>query len=277
MYSNVNVHGDNSIRTKTNKSKFFNCAYCYTNLEKKIVRPLSDLELQQIGGKLDLICGIDINKHLNGPKFGSKIKYLNSPHLLDLIDRKKNQLLLDEISNKYLIEVKDLKVIGSIQLFSKEIKNSHDIDIVVSIDSEEQLRNVFSSHKRCVEFGYIWPLRWYSRNNHLICPFFIYRGLEPPIKKVSFNGNKYNGKIVIKEDKYGIFNAPLLITDGRIDLVYCRSTLLRGMLRKGHELFLDCPLCKVVEGKYAGANVGFITNPFNEIKNIKNILSEYQT
>ncbi len=131
--------------------------------------------------------------------------------------------------------------------------------------------------KHVIEYGYMWPLRWFSSEGHLICPFFVYRNLLPPIDRFVSNGLNFKGKVCISDDIYGVFNAPLLITDGGVMFVFCRSTLLRGMLRKGKNLHLDCPEYTVTSGSYKGSKVAIVTNPFKEITNIKDLLDEYRS
>ena len=87
----------------------------------------------------------------------------------------------------------------------------------------------------------------------------------------------FKGKVYIRDDIYGVFNAPLLITDGDVGFVLFRSTLLRGMFRKGHEVYLNCPVFTATSGLNKGATVAVVTNPFKEIANIKELLSEYRT
>jgi len=282
MYSNIKVHGEYSVPGKGSKQVFYSCAYRYTDTEKNALEPLSDEELQQVGKTLGLSLGVDINEHLCGPPLKSKVTYLFSPFLFELYHSKEDQLLANEIAQKYGIDPGDIRITGGLQLFPKPIPESHDVDVVIPVDSQDQLRKISNytnaaKDKPVCEFGYVWPLRWFNTDGYLICPFFVYRNLMPPIEKIIFNGVKFKERVSISDDTYSIFNAPLLITDGKVDLVYCRSTLLRGMLRNGQEISLDCPLCKVTRGLYKGAKVALVTNPFKEIANIKDILSEYQT
>lgn len=281
MYSNKKVHGEYTTSGKKQKQIFYNCAYRYADSKKKAIIPLTDEELQRVGKSLGLSLGSGVDKHLCGPPRKAKVSYLFSPFFHELYHSDKERYLAKEIANQYGINLGDLRITGGLQLFPTPIPESHDIDVVIPIDSQEQLI-IISNHinavknKQVCEFGYIWPLRWFSEGGHLICPFFVYRNLMPPIEKMAFNGMNFDGKVVISDDTYSVFNAPVLLTDGSINLVYCRSTLLRGMLRKGHKMYLDCPLCTVTNGLYTGAKVAFVTNPFKEIANIKDILSEYQ-
>ena len=77
------------------------------------------------------------------------------------------------------------------------------------------------------------------------------------------------------DTRFSIFNMPIVETKSLVDLLIFRSTLLRGMLKKGQFIDIDCPLCVVEEGIYSGAMVGLITDPFMEIININQILNEW--
>lgn len=280
MYLNKKVHGEYTLPGKKYKQIFYNCAYCYTT--NKNIRPLSDEELQNIGKTLSLFSGVGIDKHLSGPAENWNYSYLYSPLFNEQYHSKKEQLFANEIGQKYGVDPDDLKITGGLHLFPTPINESHDVDIVIPIDSNDQLTKIFyhihaSKEKPVIEYGYMWPLRWFSSGGHLICPFFVYRNLLPPIDRFVSNGKNFKGKVNIIDDIYGVFNAPLLITDGGVRFVFCRSTLLRGMLRKGKELHLDCPEYKVTSGLYKGNKVAIVTNPFKEIANIKDLLSEYHS
>ena len=282
IYSNIKVHGEYSLPGKKFKQLFYSCAYRYINARKNVLEPLSDEELQQIGKTLGLSLGININKHLCGLPLNAKVMYLYSPFLFERYHLNEEKLLANEIAQKYGIDPGDIRITGGLQLFHKSIQESHDVDVVIPIDSQDQLRKIskytnINKDNPVHEFGYVWPLRWFSAEGYLVCPFFIYRNLMPPIENINFNSVNFKEKVSICDDTYGIFNAPLLVTDGKVDLVYCRSTLLRGMLRNGQELSLNCPLCKVSRGLYKNAKVALITNPFKEIANIRDLLSEYST
>ena len=280
MYSNKKVHEEYTVPGKKFKQILFNCAYRYT--KENMLRPLTDEELQKVGKSLGLALGSGLDKHLCGAPENSKVVFLTSPFFHENYPSEEAQFLANEIGRMYMVDPYDLRITGGLHLFPSNISESHDVDIVISIDSHDQLKNILNDTnsiriKPVREFGYIWPLRWLSTGGHLICPFFVYRNLIPPIEKLTFNGMHFKGKVQIIDDTYCVFNAPLLITEGRVNLVFCRSTLLRGMLRKGQEIHLDCPQYTVTEGSYTGTKVGFITNPFKEITNIQDILSGYRT
>jgi hypothetical protein len=280
MYSNKKVHKEHTLPGKKYKQIFYNCAYCYT--PNKNVRPLSDEELQNVGKALGLSSGVGIDKHLCGPSENSNCSYLYSPLFIEQYHSKEEQLLANEIGQNYGVDPDDLKITGGLHLFPTHISESHDVDIVIPIDSHNQLTKIFGQihavkKKPVIEYGYMWPLRWFSSDGHLICPFFVYRNLLPPIERFVFNGTNFKGKVYINDDIYGVFNAPLLITDGGVKFVFCRSTLLRGMLRKGQDLHLDCPEYTVTSGLYKGNKVAIVTNLYKEIANIKELLSEYRS
>ena len=280
MYTNKRVHGPYMQPRKKSSQILFNCAYRYTT--DNILKPLTDEELQEIGKSLGLMQGLGLDKHLCGIPEGSKVVFLHAPSFLEYYSSDETQSLADEIGITYGVDPKDLRITGGLHLFHPSVAEAHDVDIVVPIDSLDQVRTVFNhvesrKNKPVVEFGYVWPLRWFSTDGHLVCPFFIYRNLTLPIERLTFTGQHYHSKVYITDDMYSIFNAPLLITEGGVGLVFCRSTLLRGMLRKNQIIHLNCPLYVVSQGSFVGEQVAVITNPFKEITNILEILNEYRT
>ncbi len=278
MYTTQPVFGKKSLFIRKSEKVFFKAAYRYMN--NNTIIPLTDSQLQTIGINLGLIKGTFLDRLLCGPPSEVETEIMLAPRLIDYYNINDIAWLLDIICSAYNITSNDLLLTGSLHLFPRPLENVHDIDIVIPVDSLHHLNLInkyyLSSEINLVsEYNYIWPLRWYNDSGQIICPFFIYRGLSPPVLKIRPLGKNISGRVRIVDTRFSIFNMPIVETKSLVDLLIFRSTLLRGMLKKGQFIDIDCPLCVVEEGIYSGAMVGLITDPFMEIININQILNEW--
>ncbi len=280
MYTSQPLYGKNSIVIKdVNHHSFYKAAYFY---KKNKIVPLTDKELLQIGIKIGLKKGEHLDNLLCGPPPNSPKNFIFPKKLIDCYNHIEICNLLNTISKFYKVSNDDILLTGGLLLFQTPLKYAHDIDVVIPVDSLEHLNLIIKSYtsfriKLVKEYGYIWPLRWYTEEKKIICPFFIYRGLLPPVIRVKYLNEKILTTIKISDTKFSIFNMPIIETEGPIDLLIFRSTLLRGMLKRKQILKINCPLYEVVKGIYSGAIAGVITDPFTEIINIKDVLHEWTT
>jgi hypothetical protein len=279
MYTSIAVHGTDSICEKHSSELLYKTAYRHSANNE--IYALSDTELQNIGMSLGFEKGKELNNHLCYFSKNVVRKLIPAMSFLDHYYSEDAMILADEVATKYRVEPKDLLITGGLQLFPRPIHEAHDIDIVIPIDRSEQLDNgIFKSatgiNETVVEYGFRWPLRWRSSRGHLVCPFFVYRSMEPCIAKAFPLKNMVRNIVTVTDDSYGIFNTPVILVKGECGAVFCRSTLLRGMIKNGYKMDICCPVYHVTDGKLKGNNIAVITNPLKEILNIREILNGYR-
>jgi len=254
---NVNI-----IENKTNLYK------TYLRNENDVMYGVLDLEINSYATKFGFEKGCLIDENLNKIIRKEVIQIQKSKEIILIEDYKNYERLFNEISTFYETNIEDLKLTGGGQLFNKKLNDMHDLDLVVTIYSYEQLEKINllkkpKYAKNVTEFNRIWPLRWYSFNNEIVCPFFIYGKIGIPIEEVQYTGENFNGVLTIKNDEYGIFNMPIYQIDNQIKYIAFRLTIVRGWFKLGDKIKINNGKVYKIKKGLLKENTVIIINDFS--------------
>ncbi len=268
MYSSIRPFGARTLeRVTPDNRSLFRCAYRYDG--EFAVVAITDSEIQQVAESFGLPSGTEMDAGLSSFNNAPFVEFCGSDIFISRYSSSGALAILDEISRAYGCEPRDIRLSGGLQLFGGALESAHDIDVVIPIHSQEQARHIAafpipSSAQRVCEFGYKWALRWVNRHGTIVCPFFVYTAIEPPVRSVAPAGS-LDATLTVEDATYGIFNSPCYAVRGGVDLLLFRATLVRGFIAEGQALPVRAPVYSVTEGGCRGARVAVVTNPWDQV------------
>lgn len=272
VYKTTKPFKNGNIAKLKNEEKWYKTIHKFDN-KKKIT--ISDSKIQSISNSYGFINGNGYWSHLTKVPKIRVARIIKPPLIHDIYKDKSLNTLLGRISELYSIHLNDILLTGSGGLFHEPINQLNDLDIVIPIDSIEQLKAInyqkVPKNSNSIKLkDKNWPLRWSKELDLIICPFFVYRKLNIPITKLNLTQTKVIGKVEIIDVSYGIFNLPIFECKGVVNKIIINSTFVRGLLEVGMVLEIKGIIYDIVEGYWTGETVAIVSNEI--IDTLKNNL-----
>lgn len=272
VYKTSEPFSSGNIIKQKNDEKWFKTIHRFEK-SKKVSLP--DKDIQRIALKYGFKESYGFWKNLSSIPKKEISEIISPPKLIDVYNKNSLKSVLPKISNFYQVPVSDIKVSGSAGFFAEPITKLNDLDIIIPINSNEQLSfiNKFkipdnSTHIKLKEKN--WPIRWAHNSGLIICPFFIYGDIDQPIKGLEKTGNVVKGKIEITNSDYGLFNIPLYECRGVTNKILIKSSFIRGIVEVGMHFYVDCPTYKITKGLWEGDEIAMFRD--QQIEELKNLL-----
>lgn len=274
LYSTSCPYEEKSITTTLFGRTFYKTAY---QKHQNRIMGVSDSTIQRHSAELGMPRGTGIDSNLSMLTRDWQVSLIWPRPVIEMYPDLGGVQVVKEIESAYDCDASLVLLAGGLLLHLKPLREAHDLDVLIPIDSFSQLSSIHSfisksSSGKVMEYGLRWPLRWFATNGVLVCPFFVYRLLSPPLEAANIQPEKIAGEVIIRNTDYGVFNMPFYETSGVISRLVCRSTLIRGMLRAGQRLCISCPLIRITKGTLMGELAGLITDPWTEIVNFKEVV-----
>lgn len=279
VYISTPPFGKNSIKRKSNNQNWYKTIHKIKNGRKVSV---SNKEIFDLASRYNFDFGHGIHRELTRIPLNEidslhdseqAIEFLNDNHIK----------LLNDISNFYNSKLTELRLTGSAIALRIPYKYLNDLDLIIPVKNMEHLNylNRFSKNPQKVsrvKLGHglsrnlkrkYSALRWIHENGQIVCPFFVYSGLYPPVLELQPTGYNVSGKIKIIDDKFGIFNTQCFRCSGAIEQIMICTTVARGEINVGMEFNINCPIYNVTKGFWAGKDVAVVNDPYLDFANLE--------
>ena len=234
---------------------------------------VSDDEIQSRAAELlGLGSGHGANRGLSRVEWDRVAEIIRPPRLIDARPEGTSRHLAALLGGFYGVAPEDIRLIGGLALFPIAMMEAHDVDVVVPIRSREQAAEIATNPRPCghcpvYEYGIRWPLRWRDEQTGLlVCPFFIYDGLDQPIQAVRRTNRSFRGEVQVLDATHGIFSVPVLETQGDANLIALRTTLARGQQNPGTVLAIDGPIYMIETGTLRGNEAVLVTDLDTQVR-----------
>lgn len=244
---------------------------------------LSDSEIQALSRSLGFLPATKIDGNLNSFESADIIETIWTPacepNLLGFLSSKS----VDDIESFYKLPLSKMRITGSMHAFGHDLSQASDIDLVIPINNSEVARMLATSlipnfSKHVIEYGLKWPLRWYTDEGYIICPFFVYGNLPPLVEKVMDTGETIDCILEIEDDSYGIFNMPIYYVNTPVELLIVRPRIARGVFRKGNKYIVKAPVFEISSGSARGMSAAVVTNVHEQVIGLeRDIFSGWRT
>jgi len=262
IYSTHKCFEDGNIpKVRFDKEKWYKTIHYMENDKRRTV---DDFKVQELAIGFGFDRGHGIWSNINAVPKKSNVEIVYPPKVLDVYGKSNVTELLQEIADFYCLTTKDLNLSGSGGFFNSPISELSDLDIIIPINSVEQLSKINNqkiplSAKRVRHKEKYWPLRWINNFDLIVCPFFVYGNIEKPVVKVKETNKRIKGNVRITNTNYGIFNVPLYECNGAIERLMVKTSFMRGKIENDSEFNIDCPVYEVTDGLWAGKDIAVIT------------------
>jgi len=197
-----------------------------------------------------------------------------SPRAVDVYPQYRDCILRD-VAAFYALDVDAIRLTGSAAAFSPPYSDLSDIDVVVPIRDFQQLGMILRTPRTAPAFtvplasatgrafGHPYSsLRWHHPSGAVVCPFFVFAALPPPVAEARDTGTRVRGRVTITDARYGIFNTQYYECSGVADRLMICSTFGRGETDAGTRFNIDCPLYQVTRGAWVGMTVAIANSPY---------------
>lgn len=182
--------------------------------------------------------------------------------------------VIQDIATRYGISVSAVGVTGSASAIGERYSKLRDLDVVIPLDTREQVEAASRSESECGEYdvglGENWAkalnrphssIRWRHNSGMVICPFFTHGRLVPPVVQLELTNRRAVGSITVTDSTYGVFNTHYYKCAGACSHLMICSTLGRGEVRPGLRVTIDCPIGIITRGAWKGAEVAIVNQP----------------
>ena len=184
-----------------------------------------------------------------------------------------NEIIAD-VAAHYQVDPMEVRLTGAASAIGERFESVRDLDVVIPVKNEEHATSIASrepAHGRFdVPIGPNWSaalghsyssIRWRHRTGMIVCPFFVYATLSPPVVETRPTGRRASGRVRVTEAVHGLFNTHCYVSSGVAPHLMIRSTLARGEVRSGLEIAINCPIHEIVAGDWAGSEVAVVNAP----------------
>ncbi len=260
VYSTQECFQEGNILKVKGEEKWYKTIHYMENDKRRTV---DDLHVQELACRFGFDRANGVWSSLNAIPKESITKIVYPPKILDVYGESEIKDLLQEIADFYDLRVEDLTLSGSGGFFRSPISKLNDLDVIVPINSEEQLVAINElkiplTANKVRQKNKFWSLRWINDFNLIVCPFFIYGEIGNPVVNIRQTDKRVKGKIKITNSNYGIFNIPLYECVGVIESLMIKASFLRGEIKNNSIFVIDCPIYVVTEGLWAGREIALI-------------------
>lgn len=182
--------------------------------------------------------------------------------------------IIEDVAATYQVEPAELMVTGAASAIGEDYASIRDLDVVVPIRDPAQAHELSVRPPRRgrydVPVGANWAralgrehssIRWRHNSGMIVCPFFIYREVTPPVVDCRPTGRRVAGRVEILSAVHGRFNSHAYLCRGAIRHILICSTLGRGEVRAGLAITIDCPIFEVTRGAWEGSAVAIVNSP----------------
>lgn len=260
IYKTTKPFSSGNICKLKNNEKWYKTIHKKNN-DKKIT--LDDSEIQKFSDLNGFEGGDKFRGHLTKIPKNRVVEILKPPSVISVYNEFEISPLLDRIAEFYSVPKNDILLSGSGGIFKEPLSQLNDLDILIPIDTIEQLNKIATSKVPSLSNSIKlkdkhWPLRWSKELDLIVCPFFLYRDLEIPIKKINSIKSIINGTIEITNISYGIFNLPIFECKGVINKIIINSSFVRGLLEVGMILNIKGEVYEIIDGVWRGEFVAIL-------------------
>ncbi len=244
------------------EEKWYKTIHRFDNKQKITIE---DSAIQIMSNSYGFENGNDYKNNLTKVPKTKIDKIIKPPLMKDIYQDECLRTLFNRISEFYSVHLNEIQLSGSGGLFHEPFNQLNDLDIIIPIDTIEQL-NKISCKKVPNDSNSIklkdknWPLRWSKEFDLIICPFFVYRKLNIPIRKLNSTKSKIFGQVEITNISYGIFNLPIFECKGVINRIIINSTFVRGLLEVGMILEIKGVIYDIIDGDWVGETIAIVSN-----------------
>ena len=268
---------------KGNISKYFLGKKWYSVVNRKInnnIIFLTDKEIQKIARiKYNIESANLFDANLSKINSCDNLRLIWSIPFISRFNSNIALKVCNEIASFYQVDINEIKITGGSLISCNNFEDTHDLDIIIKIDTLKQLEFLSELHiphysSQVIEYGVRWPLRWRTKNNNkIVCPFFIYGDIKEQIYTVNPLKNKISENIKINNDLFGIFNMPIYSIDASVKYLIIRNRIVRDLIKNNFTFRIFAPLYKVTSGMLKNQIVAVITNPWVQIENFSSLIS----
>jgi hypothetical protein len=251
IYASSQPYGKSTVMHHCDsKSVMYRVAYKFNN---KDIRHVSDKEIQDVAYTFGLKRASGIHSNLSSIINSDIDKIVPSSKFLDRFTSNRARHVSNSIAKEYGIKTEEIKLTGGAQINGKSIDEQHDLDVIVPVLSNEHAGLIWKEIKskvkgHVIERGFISPMRWYSPDSSMICPFFIYdKKMDIPILDMKL-GETVNTRVTVSDARLSLFNMPLFKVIGDVDFIAFRSRIARATIVENTQLIISAPLILVTKG-----------------------------
>src|SRR5262249_3407780 len=154
-----------------------------------------------------------------------------------------------DIAHFYDIDVDDVRLTGSAAAFRPPYETLNDVDVVIGVRDDNHLKHIYrqqrnSAQRFSVPLGAsvarglgrkCSSLRWRHSHGDVVCPFFTFASLSPPVIEARETGEWVRGRAMVTDARLGIFNTQFYECSGAIGKLMICSTFGRGETFEGTE------------------------------------------
>lgn len=263
MYSTINPFGEKALSISYSGEAWHKISS--VDSKGKII-PKTDQEIQSIARSMGFLSGVGVNRSLSelpSHQVRNTIPSRKIDNVITDYDAEYVREIVLEACEHYGINEGDIHVAGSLNLFPRPLQEAHDVDMVIFVDSESMLEK-YSRFPRpryareVFEFGKVWPLRWWTKEGFLICPFFVYRKLPLMVESVELTEIEWAGQLIVKDARYSLFELIILETISKNRWVIVRNGALRGEFFYNQKIYVRGCLSLITSGQLKGEMAIFV-------------------